>query len=103
MARFRLSPAQVVIDDDVEKPAVYDDFPPIDNVDQKYWDVAKQGMYQVLHGVRGTARRPFYGSEYKAGGKSGSAQVFGLAEDQEYNAEELEHLRDHALFGFRTL
>ena len=88
-----------IIDDDVEKPAIYDDFPPIDNVDPKYWDVAKEGMFRVLHGVRGTARRPFSGSEYKAGGKSGSAQVFGLAEDQEYNAEELEeHLRDHALF-----
>ncbi|PSU32207.1 penicillin-binding protein 2 [Photobacterium lutimaris] len=88
-----------IIDDDVEKPAVYDDFPPIDNVEPENWQVAKEGMFRVLHGVRGTARRAFYGSEYKAGGKSGSAQVFGLAEDQEYNAEELEeHLRDHALF-----
>ncbi|PSW09771.1 penicillin-binding protein 2 [Photobacterium sanctipauli] len=88
-----------IIDEDVEMPAKFEDYPPIDNVDPKYWDVAKEGMRLVLYGPRGTARRPFYGSEYVAAGKSGSAQVFGLAEDQEYNAEELEeHLRDHALF-----
>ncbi|NMV05625.1 penicillin-binding transpeptidase domain-containing protein, partial [Vibrio parahaemolyticus] len=35
-------------------------------------------------------------------GKSGTAQVFGLGENEEYNADEIaEHLRDHALFtGF---
>ncbi|EHU4890349.1 penicillin-binding protein 2, partial [Vibrio parahaemolyticus] len=34
--------------------------------------------------------------------KSGTAQVFGLGENEEYNADEIaEHLRDHALFtGF---
>ena len=39
---------------------------------------------------------------YVTGGKSGTAQVFGLGEDEEYNADELaEHLRDHALYtGF---
>ncbi|KLV06461.1 penicillin-binding protein 2 [Photobacterium aquae] len=88
-----------VIDENVEVPAKYDDFPPIDNVAPEDWDVAKEGMLKVLYGKRGTARRAFYGAQYKAGGKSGSAQVFGLAEDQEYNADELEeHLRDHALF-----
>ncbi|MGR2766545.1 penicillin-binding protein 2 [Photobacterium ganghwense] len=88
-----------VIDDEGGKPANFDDFPPIDNVSDSTWEVAKDGMFRVLFGNRGTARRAFYGAEYKAGGKSGSAQVFGLAEDQKYNAEELEeHLRDHALF-----
>ncbi len=88
-----------IIDNDTVTPAKFDEYPPITNVEQQYWDIAKNGMYRVLFGTRGTARRAFYGAEYKAGGKSGSAQVFGLAEDQKYNAEELEeHLRDHALF-----
>lgn len=54
------------------------------------------------HGVKGTARRAFANMSYQSGGKSGTAQVFSLAEDEEYNAEELaEHLKDHALFtGF---
>ncbi|MGF1760568.1 penicillin-binding protein 2 [Photobacterium sagamiensis] len=88
-----------IIDDDNETPAVFDEYPPITGVEQKHWDVAKKGMNRVLYGTRGTARRAFYGTPYQAGGKSGSAQVFGLAKDQKYNAEELEeHLRDHALF-----
>jgi len=88
-----------IIDDETEMPAKFDEYPPITGVDQNNWDIAKDGMLRVLFGTRGTARRAFYGAQYKAGGKSGSAQVFGLAEDEKYNAEELaEHLRDHALF-----
>ncbi len=77
-------------------------YPPISNVSKRYWDIALNGMRLVNHGKKGTARRAFHNAKYVSGGKSGTAQVFGLAEDQEYNADELaEHLRDHALFtGF---
>ncbi|MGL0930261.1 penicillin-binding protein 2 [Vibrio vulnificus] len=80
----------------------YVTYPPIQNVPDKYWNLAKEGMRSVNHGKKGTARRSFTGMSYMTAGKSGTAQVFGLAEDQEYNADELaEHLRDHALFtGF---
>lgn len=77
-------------------------YPPITNVPTRYWDIAKDGMRRVNHGKKGTARRSFQKMSYVSAGKSGTAQVFGLKEDQEYNADELaEHLRDHALFtGF---
>lgn len=77
-------------------------YPPITNVPQRYWDIAKEGMRLVNHGKKGTARRAFENLKYSSAGKSGTAQVFGLKEDEEYNADELaEHLRDHALFtGF---
>ncbi|MDN2481782.1 penicillin-binding protein 2 [Vibrio agarivorans] len=80
-------------------------FPPITGVPNKYWDVAFEGMYLVHHGARGTARRAFTNMDYKTAGKSGTAQVFGLAEDEEYDADEVaEHLRDHALYtGFAPL
>ncbi|EOA6595467.1 TPA: penicillin-binding protein 2 [Vibrio vulnificus] len=80
----------------------YVTYPPIQNVPDRYWNLAKEGMRLVNHGKKGTARRSFTGMPYMTAGKSGTAQVFGLAEDQEYNADELaEHLRDHALFtGF---
>ncbi len=82
-----------------EEVAEVETFPPITGVEDRYWDISKRGMYLVNHGKKGTARRSFQGTEYKSAGKSGTAQVFGLAEDQEYNADELaEHLRDHALF-----
>ncbi|MFH4399702.1 penicillin-binding protein 2 [Vibrio diabolicus] len=80
----------------------YVTYPPIKNVPKKYWDMAKEGMRRVNHGTRGTARRSFYKMSYQTAGKSGTAQVFGLGENEEYNADEIaEHLRDHALFtGF---
>ncbi|OIQ25980.1 penicillin-binding protein 2 [uncultured Vibrio sp.] len=80
----------------------FETYPPITGVPEKYWNIATDGMRLVNHGKKGTARRAFTNLEYVSAGKSGTAQVFGLAEDQEYNADELEeHLRDHALYtGF---
>lgn len=80
-------------------------YPPITGVKDRFWDIAVEGMRLVNHGTRGTARRAFRNTPYTSAGKSGTAQVFGLAEDQKYNAEEIaEHLRDHALFtGFAPI
>ncbi|MFW9764790.1 penicillin-binding protein 2 [Vibrio parahaemolyticus] len=87
---------------DEQETSEYVTYPPIQNVPEKYWDIAKEGMRRVNHGTRGTARRSFYNMSYQTAGKSGTAQVFGLGENEEYNADEIaEHLRDHALFtGF---
>lgn len=82
-----------------QKMAPFEHFPPIQNVPEKYWDIALHGMYLVNNGKRGTARKAFYGAKYTSAGKSGTAQVFGLEEREEYNAFELvERLRDHALY-----
>lgn len=80
-------------------------YPPIEGVKKRYWDIAIEGMHLVNHGKKGTARRAFAKMGYASGGKSGTAQVFGLGEDEKYNADEIaEHLRDHALFtGFAPL
>ncbi|OCH52959.1 penicillin-binding protein 2 [Vibrio sp. ZF57] len=74
-------------------------YPPLTGVKKKYWDIAQEGMRLANHGMKGTARRSFQKMSYQTAGKSGTAQVFGLKEDEEYNADEIaEHLRDHALF-----
>jgi len=68
-------------------------------VDPANWAAVREGMEQVVHAAAGTARRSFVGVEYRVGGKTGTAQVFGLAKGQEYvESEVAEHLRDHALF-----
>ncbi|SFR73854.1 penicillin-binding protein 2 [Marinobacter daqiaonensis] len=66
------------------------------------WKYAVDSMEKVMHGERGTARAAAVGAEYRMAGKTGTAQVFSLAEDEEYEEEEVrERLRDHALFiGF---
>ncbi|MBE4589633.1 penicillin-binding protein 2 [Vibrio navarrensis] len=87
---------------DTSQLSDYETYPPIQNVADKYWSLAKEGMRLANHGKKGTARRHFANMPYMTAGKSGTAQVFGLAEDEEYKADEIaEHLRDHALFtGF---
>jgi len=68
----------------------------------RYWETIKRSMMRVLHGPRGTARGSAQGATYKIAGKTGTAQVFGIAQDAEYNEEEIDkRLRDHSLFvGF---
>ncbi|MCK0106143.1 penicillin-binding protein 2 [Marinobacter sp. S0848L] len=70
--------------------------------DPENWEYVVDTMEEVMHGARGTARRAASGASYRMAGKTGTAQVFSLGKDQEYDAEEIkERLRDHALFvGF---
>lgn len=63
------------------------------------WEHAIQGMVSVMHGPRGTARSSGYGLKFKMAGKTGTAQVFGIAQDEKYDEETIaKKLRDHALF-----
>lgn len=66
---------------------------------ERNWDHIFEGMVNVMHAPNGTARRSAADAEYKIAGKTGTAQVFSLAEDERYNADELARdLHDHALF-----
>jgi len=63
------------------------------------WQYILKSMKNVVHGVRGTAYPISWGLEYIAAGKTGTAQVYGVAQDEEYDEETVaEKLRDHALF-----
>ncbi|EWM36512.1 penicillin-binding protein 2, partial [Vibrio parahaemolyticus] len=55
-----------------QETSEYVTYPPIQNVPEKYWDIAKEGMRRVNHGTRGTARRSFYNMSYQTAGKSGT-------------------------------
>jgi penicillin-binding protein 2 len=64
-----------------------------------YWDNVLGAMHDVMQGPRGTARAVGSGAPYQMAGKSGTAQVISIAQDEEYDEDELEErLRDHALF-----
>jgi len=66
------------------------------------WNTIIQAMKQVVHGIHGTARRISHKLPYTIAGKTGTAQVFGIKQDEEYVEEDVsKKLRDHALFiGF---
>ena len=63
------------------------------------WSKINTRHVEVVHGKRGTARRSGHQSTYRFAGKTGTAQLFGIAQDEVADNEETpKHLRDHALF-----
>lgn len=73
--------------------------PPVVMDHDWYWDVAISGMHHVVQGPGGTARRAGAGAAYQFAGKTGTAQVFGIAQNKSYNASRLKKkLHDHSLF-----
>ncbi len=72
---------------------------PFEQVNPEHWERVISAMVDVVHGPRGTARRIGAGITYRMAGKTGTAQVFGVAQDEEYDAEKVDKkLQDHALF-----
>ncbi|WP_017346860.1 peptidoglycan DD-transpeptidase MrdA [Pantoea sp. A4] len=70
----------------------------IGEIHSGFWEIAKDGMYGVANRPNGTARKSFSDASYKIAAKSGTAQVFGLKENETYNAHKIaERLRDHKL------
>jgi len=70
---------------------------PMEN--SQHWESVINSMVSVIHGPRGTARHVGEGMPFQVAGKTGTAQVFGIAQDEKYDAETLERkLHDHALF-----
>ena len=68
-------------------------------IDSQNWEDVVASMVEVIHGKRGTARHIGKELPFKAAGKTGTAQVFGIKQDEKYDAETLEKkLHDHALF-----
>ncbi|RME34441.1 MAG: penicillin-binding protein 2 [Gammaproteobacteria bacterium] len=68
---------------------------------ESHWKVVTKAMHEVVQGRRGTARRSGAGTAYAWAGKTGTAQVYGLPQEEaeKVDPEEVaERLRDHALF-----
>ena len=57
----------------------------------------RQAMVDV--NLYGTSASSFVGATYTSGGKTGTAQVYTVKQNEKYNAARIsEYLRDHALF-----
>lgn len=69
------------------------------DVDPAHWAVIEKAMFDVVHGVHGTARAASRGMAYDMAGKTGTAQVVGIAQGEKYDSEALaKRKRDHALY-----
>jgi penicillin-binding protein 2 len=73
--------------------------PSIKLKDAAHWDIIIGGMVGVTNDSYGTARRSQAGAPYKIAGKTGTAQVFSVGQNEKYNEKDItERMRDHALF-----
>ena len=58
-----------------------------------------QAMTNVVHGARGTAGKLDKAVGYQIAGKTGTAQVFTIKQEEKYNEDAIDFkMRDHALF-----
>lgn len=67
--------------------------------DAANWDAVVEAMREVVHGKRGTARAISRNMSYEMAGKTGTAQVIGIAQDAVYDEEAISaRHRNHGLF-----
>jgi penicillin-binding protein 2 len=73
--------------------------PALEGVADGDWEVVIRAMVDVVHTPGGTALKVGQGALYRMAGKTGTAQVFGLGQDEKYDARRIsKKLRDHGLF-----
>ncbi|QPT11320.1 penicillin-binding protein 2 [Serratia rubidaea] len=64
-----------------------------------YWGIVRNGMYGMANLPNGTGYKLFHSAPYHIAAKSGTSQVFGLKENQTYNAKMIPvRLRDHIFY-----
>lgn len=69
------------------------------NASESQWAAIQQAMRGVTSEPRGSGFASMNGASYSVAGKSGTAQVFTIEQEAEYDEEEVEErLRDHGLF-----
>ncbi len=76
-----------------------DERPPIILKNSYNWKIAQKGMWGVVNTLGGTAYNVFKGANYVSAGKTGTAQLISIAEDEKYDAEKIsERHRDNAMY-----
>jgi penicillin-binding protein 2 len=80
-------------------PTIYEPRAPLKLKDDKNWNVVLEAMHSTVQKFGATAYKPFKGSTYDASGKTGSAQVARIKQDEKYDAKATsENQRDNAMF-----
>ena len=100
---LRFRPRLLIATENVESSERFGSPPvvlePIAGIEAADWLEIHEAMLGVTVDERGTGHAAMDGASYLVAGKTGTAQVVGVAQDERYDAEELaERLRDNGLF-----
>lgn len=72
---------------------------PIPIKDEANWDIVLDSLYGTVNRDHGTAHSAYRNTSYISAGKTGTAQLFSVAQDEEYDADSIsEKLRDNAMY-----
>jgi len=97
----RLTPRLVKYTSDIKQAsaqAIDTEHHPVSVTNKRNWTEVHDAMVNVTEGKRGTAKR-IRTPLYRIAGKTGTAQVFTVKQDEEYDEEKIaKKFRDHALF-----
>ena len=78
---------------------IYEEQAPLVLKQDKHWDIVLKAMHNTVQKLGATAHAPFKGSKYDAAGKTGSAQVARIKQNEKYDANKTqENKRDNAMF-----
>tara|TARA_R110001583_G_scaffold177220_1_gene332230 strand:+ start:275 stop:2128 length:1854 start_codon:yes stop_codon:yes gene_type:complete len=92
-------PRLIYAHNEVEDVIEHGDIPDIQLRSPDNWNRMFNAMANVVSGQHGTARRLLSNMQFPMAAKTGTAQVVGIKQDEEYDSDALrERLRDHALF-----
>src|SRR5690606_36754678 len=84
---------------EVVLPAVVETREPVTLKYPKNWDVVLRALNLTVSSIKGTAHSAFKDATFTSGGKTGTAQVRSIGQEEEYNAEEIdERYRDNAMY-----
>ena len=80
-------------------PVIYEPRAPLQLKNENNWSVVLNAMHNTVQKFGATAYTPFKGAKYDASGKTGSAQVARIKQDEKYDAKATtENKRDNAMF-----
>jgi len=83
----------------INVPVEYDEQAPLVLSNPKNWDLVLEAMHRTVQRIDATGHAAFKGTQYDAAGKTGSAQVARIKQDEKYDAENTqERKRDNAMF-----
>lgn len=75
---------------------------PIDVFQANNWRIIKESLYNTVHLPHGTAYKAYLDAPYTSAGKTGTAQLFTVGQDEDYDDLEIaDYLKDNAMyFGY---
>jgi penicillin-binding protein 2 len=101
---FLKATSEITIDDEGSRQnnldeVVYEEKAPLVLKQKKHWDIVLNAMHNTVQKLGATAYAPFKGATYDAAGKTGSAQVARIKQNEKYDANNTkENKRDNAMF-----